>query len=171
MRRTPLARTTPLPRTAGLARTPWSPAVPLLSANGGTARRSAPRRETGFSRAVKLQIRTRAGNGDPTQARCEATGVFLGEHGGEIQHIVARGMGGTSDPVKNSAANGCLLSPEAHRIAESRDPHMRAMGFWLPQGTDPRMEPMMLHGAGGGGCLVWRSMTGEYLFAPPEVAA
>jgi len=128
-----------------------------------------PKPPSGFTPKVKLQIRTRAGGGDPAQARCEATGVFLGEHGGEYQHIVARGMGGTSDPVKNSAANGCLLSPEAHRIAEARDPHMREMGFWLPQGTDPRAEPMMLHGTGP---LVWRSEDGEYLFAPPqEVAA
>jgi hypothetical protein len=102
-------------------------------------------------------------------ACCEATGVFLGEHDGVYQCVVARGIGNTSDPPKNSAANAVLLSSEAHARAEARDPHYREMGFWLPQGSDPRAEPMMLHGAGGGGCLVWRSVTGEYLFAPPEL--
>lgn len=135
---------------------------------GEPARRA---RETGFSRKVKLQIRARAGNGDPSQARCEAHGDFLGLHGGECQHIVARGMGGTSDPIKNTAANGALLCRPAHMLAEARDRDMLGMGFWLPQGTDPRLEPMMLHGAGGGGCLVWRSEDGAYLLAPPDLGA
>ena len=81
-------------------------------------------------------------------------------------------MGGCKLAVINSCANAALLCRECHRLAESRDRDMLGMGFWLPQGTDPRLEPMMLHGAGGGGVAVWRGMGGEYLYqSPQEVAA
>ena len=112
----PLARTVPLAHTPGLSRSP--------------RQRGAPR-ETGFSRSVKLAIRTRAGDGDPANARCEHSGVFLGPDGGDYQHVVARGMGGTRNALLNSAANGVLLSRPSHNLAESRDPEMRAQGFWL----------------------------------------
>jgi hypothetical protein len=135
---------------------------------GQTAPRRAARRETGFPRQVKLLVRKRAGDGDPNDAQCEACPAWLGPDGGEIQHIVARGMGGTSLAVKNSAANAALLCYRCHRLAESRDPEMRAKGFWLPQGSDPRLEPMMLFSAYGSGVLVWRSEDGGYLLAAPE---
>lgn len=136
-----------------------------------------PSSATGFSPKVRLQVRTRAGNGDPDDARCEATGVWLGTYGGEIQHRDARGMGGTSDPVTNSIVNAVLLSKEAHRLAESRDDAMNAMGFWLKNGQDPRAEPIMLHGEDGG-MAVWLaedgigdSGTGYSYEAPGAVAA
>jgi hypothetical protein len=126
------------------------------------------RRDTGFSRAVKLQVRTRAGNGDPDEARCECCGIGLGRDRGQIQHIVARGMGGTSNPVLGTAANGALLcgTPQSgdHGLAESRDPGMRAKGFWLPQGTDPRLVPMTLWS----GEVAWRPEHGtDYLRKAP----
>ena len=114
----------------------------------------------------KLAIRTRAGNGDPDQARCEATGIWLGRHGGEIQHIRARGMGGSQ--LRNVISNGVLLSREAHRRAEARVPHMRAMGFWLLSGDPP--SPIMLHGEQGG-VTVWLSDDGRYLTESPQEAA
>lgn len=155
-------RTTPPARTARLA-------VPLLPGTGKT--RSAARRETGFSRAVKLGVRTRAGNGDPDEACCEATGVWLGRYGGEIQHRDARGMGGTSDPVTNSIVNAVLLSTEAHRLAESRDEGVNAEGFWLRNGEDPALTPILLHSEHGSGITVWLDSTGHYLFDGPEVAS
>jgi hypothetical protein len=124
---------------------------------------------------VKLAVRARAGNGSAEEAQCEACGIWLGKYEGQIQHIVARGMGGTSNPVLSTAANGALLcgTPQSgdHGLAESRDPEMGARGFWLPQGSDPRLEPMMLHSAHGSGVLVWRSEDGRYLLEPPAVAA
>jgi hypothetical protein len=193
MKRSQLTRRVPLPppsapmaRYTELSRSPWSPAVPLLAARGevksaATERSGAvpsvtgPRTETGFSRKVKLQVRTRAGNGDPDEARCECCGIGLGRYGGQVQHIVARGMGGTSDPVLGTAANGALLCGTAqsgdHGLAESRDQEMRAKGFWLPQGTDPRAVPMMLASEHGSGVLVWRTEDGRYSFEAPEVAA
>ena len=143
--------------------------VPITRRSGNSQSRRAPvkrrtRRDTGFSPKVKLQARTRAGNGDPDEARCEATGVWLGRYGGEIQHRDARGMGGTSNPVTNSIVNAVLLSKEAHRLAESRDAHMNAMGFWLRNGQDPRTEPIRLHGGG----TAWLAPDGRYLFEAPK---
>jgi hypothetical protein len=157
-----LARTTPLARTSGLSRS-------------RTGRK--PQRDTGFSRSVKLAVRTRAGNGDIDAAMCERCGIWLGRYGGQVQHVVARGMGGTSNPVLATAADGALLcgTPDdkstCHGLAESRDPEVRDQGFWLPQGSDPRLEPMMLHSAHGSGLTVWRSEDGRYLFEAPGTAA
>ena len=124
---------------------------------------------------MKLQVRTRAGGGDPDEARCECCGCFLGRYGGQVQHLVARGMGGTSNPVLKTAANAALLCGTAqsgdHGLAESRDREMGAKGFWLPQGTDPRAVPMMLASEHGSGVSVWRSEDGHYLFEEPEVRA
>jgi hypothetical protein len=80
-------------------------------------------------------------------------------------------MGGTSNPLLSTPANAALLCRDCHRIAESRDREMGARGFWLPQGTDPRMVPMMLASEHGSGVLVWRSVDGSYLLEAPEVAA
>lgn len=157
----PLGRNVPLrakPKSAATGRQP--------------ERKPAARPETGFSRKVKLTVRTRAGEGCIEDARCECCGVELGRYGGQVQHIVARGMGGTSNPVRSTAANGALLcgTPQSgdHGLAESRDKEMRRKGFWLPQGTDPRMVPMILWS----GAEAWRTEDGRYLFKrPQEVAA
>ena len=191
-RNTPLTARTPLRTHAGFqAPALWSRSVPLLTttksaatarrgltswvppqpAGVDPARKTAARTRTGFSRKVKLQVRTRAGNGRAEDAMCEACGFGLGRRHGECQHLVARGMGGTSNPLLSTAANAALLCRDCHRIAESRDREMGARGFWLPQGTDPRMVPMTLAGEHGSGALVWRSEDGRYLFEAPEGAA
>ena len=163
--RTPIARTSGLPRVS---------AGRLAGIADGTVK-GAARTETGFSRAVKLAVRTRAGNGDANEARCECCGIWLGRYGGQVQHIVARGMGGTSSPVLKTAANAALLCGTAqsgdHGLAESRDREMGAKGFWLPQGTDPRTVPMMLASEHGSGITVWRSEDGRYLLEAPEGVA
>jgi hypothetical protein len=131
-------------------------------------------KDTGFSTAVKLTVRTRAGNGDPDQARCEATGVWLGRHGGEIQHRVARVSGGRGSKAPwwfRTAANAALLSREAHRLAESRDEHMRAAGWWLWSTQDASAEPVMLHDSSGGGNTVWLAADGTYAYEAPERGA
>ena len=166
---------TPVPFPSGSTRLDRN--VPLGRITGSGAGKSpaagrAPRKATGFSRAVKLAVRTRAGDGDPDNARCEATGVWLGRYGGEIQHRRARGMGGTSDPVTNSIVNAVLLSKEAHRLAESRDEGMNAEGFWLRNGEDPALTPILLHSQNGSGMTVYLGEDGLYHEqAPGEVAA
>lgn len=176
------ARSAPMDRDSGLSRSRWLPpdGVPAaaLRTRGGNgraghpqaARRSQGRAEAQFSRRTRLAVRTRAGNGDPTQARCEADGVFLGLHAGDYQHLVARGMGGSRDPLLGTAANCALLCRRCHDLAESRDREMGARGFWLPQGTDPRAIPMTLGGAEGG-VIVWRDVSGGYLFEAPRLEA
>ena len=127
----------------------------------------------GFSSRVRKLVRTRAGGGDLYLACCECCGIWLGEHGGQIQHIVARGMGGCKLPVIGSLANGaalCGLTAQdgCHGLAERRDPVMRERGFWLQRGTDQRLMPMTLFG----GVVVWRSETeARYLYEAPEGVA
>ncbi len=129
---------------------------------------------TGFSPRVRKLVRTRAGNGYPEQACCEACGIWLGEHGGQVQHRLARGIGGSKDPVVGSAANAALMCGTAqslcHGAAESRDPDrdMEARGFVIRHGKgrefDPRHVPLELLG----GVRVWLSETeARYLYEPP----
>lgn len=163
-----------LKRKTRLARKP--------AANGtGLARKPARKktsRRTGFSAAVKRAVRVRAGNGDPGAACCEACAVHLGEHGGEVQHRVARGMGGSSRPVINSVVNAALLCGAAalrtgcHGLAESRDAGMHERGFWLRQDEDPAQVPVILAGPHGLGAMRWLAADGTYsTMAPKAVAA
>jgi hypothetical protein len=135
-----------------------------------------PKPPAGFSREVRLMIRARAGDGDPEEAVCEACGRWLGLNGGQVQHIIARKMGGCDDPVINSAANGALLHGTAqsgcHGLAEARDKGMGEAGFWLEAGTDPRAAPMWLYARRGTGVRkVWRSADGRYLTTDPRLGA
>jgi 5-methylcytosine-specific restriction protein A len=65
-----------------------------------------------------------------------------------IQHRVARGQGGTSNPAINSPANLILLCGSAtspggcHLRAESRDSEMHDLGFWLQNHEDPATFPV-----------------------------
>jgi hypothetical protein len=133
----------------------------------------APAEHTGFSIGVKLKIRIRAGDGDALDALCESCGVWLGRTLGEVQHLVARGMGGTSLAVLNSAANGSLLcgavalQSGCHWIAETRDASMGLKGFWIKGRKDPRLVPMTLFD----GREVYRSVDGRYLETAPVLEA
>lgn len=61
----------------------------------------------------------------------------------EVQHVIARGAGGTSDPVVAfGTANGVALCRDSHLLAESRDPEMYRLGFWRRQGEIPGMAPI-----------------------------
>jgi len=174
MKQTPLKPGTsrlqrvPFPvRTSGLARGELARTVPVPGVKSAATRKA--RTSSGeFPAKVKLQCRTRAGNGDPDVARCEATGVWLGRYGGEIQHRDARGMGGTSDPAAGSIVNAVLLSKEAHRLAESRDAQMNEEGFWLRNGQDPALTPILLHSEHGSGITAWLGNDGEYHFDGPQ---
>lgn len=117
----------------------------------GTARAKALATDrTGFSPAVKLAVRARAGSGDVDAACCESCGIWLGRYGGEIQHVCARGMGGSL--LANGVGNGALLCGNSldkktcHGRCEARDPVMRRRGFWR-RSTDP-VKPIDLHGLG-----------------------
>jgi hypothetical protein len=164
----PLRRKTPLrTRAAGM----FGPGTSLKRSQP----RHAKRKDTGFSQATKLAVRTRAGNGDPDEARCEATGVWLGRYGGEIQHRVARLSGGRGPKAPwwfHTAANAALLSKDAHRRAEAGDRRLIAAGFALDSTADATAEPIMLADANdGGGVTVWLTPNGHYSPEPPRGAA
>lgn len=164
MKRSPMK-----PRSEPMARTEFPrPSLTVVRDINSAPRRRKPATDTGFSPAVKLAVRSRAGNGDPDDARCEATGVWLGRHGGEIQHRDARGMGGTSLEVTNSVVNAALLSTEAHRLAESRDEGMNEEGFWLKNGQDPAATPILLHITEQSGATAWLTAAGGYSYEPPD---
>ena len=155
--------------------------VPAECWRGGHWHLRHPAENLGFSDAVKLGTRTRAGNGVAKDARCEACGVLLGTRAGQVHHIIGRGMGGCTDPVINSLANSALLCGTpidgCHGLATSLDEEMGDRGFWLKRGSDPRLEPMMLASANGPGIRVWRAGDGigetgyGYLLSCPELAA
>jgi 5-methylcytosine-specific restriction protein A len=96
--------------------------------------------DTGPDRNTKTLVKERD---DWTCVSCgnPITGLF------SIQHRVARGQGGTSNPAINSPANLILLcgsatSPGCHLRAESRDSEMHARGFWLNHHEDPAAFPV-----------------------------
>jgi hypothetical protein len=130
-----------------------------------------PRRATGFPARVKLAVRARAGMGDPDDAVCEACGRWLGRLGGQVHHIIDRGMGGCTNTVINSAANAALLCGDpftgCHGLATAFNAGIGARGFWLKHAADPRLARMTLHT----GAKVWRSEDGRYLFEPPKASA
>jgi hypothetical protein len=131
-------------------------------------------RDTGFSPAVKLAVRTRAGGGDPEEAACEACARFLGRHGGQVHHRQNRQMGGSRR--RNTVQNAGLLcgTPDDFRTCHGKatrgDAHMKGAGWVLDSGQNPALEPVMLHGADGG-ITAWLTEDGEYSFEPPEAGA
>jgi hypothetical protein len=134
------------------------------------------RRNTGFPDKVKLMARTRAGGGDPRNARCEAHGGWLGPDGGDYQHRLARRMGGSPGAAVNGAENCAVLCRPCHDLCEARDDGMEARGWWIRSGNgpahDPRHVPVMLMGESGSGALQYLTADGHYSSAPPsEVAA
>lgn len=134
-----------------------------------------PGRETGFPAAVKLAVRKRAGLGEVDEARCEACGRHLGRYGGEIQHRLARGAGGSRSTVVNGLANAALLDRDCHSKAEARDEGMRLAGWWIRSGNgpghDPRFVPVTLASATGERVTVWLAEDGGYAHEPPAAAA
>jgi hypothetical protein len=178
VKRTTLARVTPLKARKGLSRKTPLRAAGIGRASENRAAREPgktglkrPRRQTGFSPAVRKSVRVRAGD------RCEACGIWLPPGYGQIQHRLARKAGGRHGGMRvlaSSIQNAALLCGTSvsgcHGLAESRDVHMHGMGFWLEEGENPELVPVMLHGEYGG-VTVWLTGAGGYSTAAPEGAA
>ena len=133
--------------------------------------KTAPKRDTGFSPAVKLAARTRAGGGDPTDARCEADGVWLGLHGGQVHHRMNRQMGGSR--TRNTIQNAALLCGDpytgCHGAATREEQRMRDRGFVLNSGQNPLLVAIRPYGAGQ--APRWLTAGGGYGTEASEVAA
>ncbi len=54
-------------------------------------------------------------------------------------------------------------------MAEQRNLHMHAMGYYLESWQDPRAEPVMVHGLQGG-ASVWLTADGKYSTTLPAVS-
>lgn len=158
---------------------PMPPRKARLARGTGIARRApeaAPRalparRDTGPSRKVRALVMARE------DKRCAACGISVIGRPYSVQHRVARGMGGTSDPAANSPERLVLLCGSAttpgscHARCEARDPDMHARGFWLWSWEDPALIPVMLASEHGSGVTAWLATDGTYLFEAPERAA
>ena len=126
-RGTPLQRRTPL-RTSKAKRT--------------------GRRDTGPDRTTRELVLERD---DYTCAGC-GNSVYGRQY--SLQHRLARGMGGTSDPAANRPSNlitlcGSATSPGGcHLACEKRDKGLNERGFWLERHQRPALEPVAhaLHG-------------------------
>ena len=100
--------------------------VPVRS----TSPAKAPR-DTGPSPAIRRLVRKRDGG------QCAGCGVNVTGIPFSIQHIIARGMGGTSRPDANSPGHLVLLCGSAntpgscHLLCEQRDTEMHRRGLWL----------------------------------------
>jgi hypothetical protein len=148
-------------RGGQLARSPM--ARRKSSLRSSTVReRTAPRRDTGPDRAARALVYEREG------LRCAACGISLASPGAwrSVQHRLARGQGGGNELWNLILLCGSATSPGCHRKCEDRGGHMNAQGFWLWSWQDPRTEPVMLHGDGGG-ITVWLDGTGGYSTEPP----
>ena len=129
---------------------------------------------TGFSPRVRKLVRTRAGGGYAENACCESCGIWLGDHGGQLQHRLARGNGGSKDPVVSSAANATLMCGTpftgCHGLAESRNPEhrMEDRGFVIRHGVGPDFDPRYVPLTLLGDVEEWLSETeARYLYEPP----
>lgn len=151
----------------------WAPGRRRSAAGAATGLPKAP---SGFTPRIRLVVRTRAGLGDPDQARCESCGAFLGRRGGQFQHRDARGIGGSRNRVINGCAGAALLCGTrytgCHGLCEDRDPGMKTAGWWIPAGrgaaVDPRLVPVELW-TPQGPVTRWLGEDGTYLNNPPEI--
>ena len=163
-----LERRKPLTARTPLARVPFRQA-PGETAQGSPAREAAIRRpsrrkDTGPSRRTRALVLKR------DDWCCVACGRDIS--GGwpySLQHRLARGQGGGSEPFNLITMCGSATSAGCHRRAEDRDRHMHAAGFYLESWQNPRSEPVMLHGRDGGGLLVWLTDDGHYADAQGNV--
>ena len=169
----PLLRTatlspgTPLARNSQLQR---SPRLAVVRADGAavTPIRAARSFPAAFTPKVRGLIHARSGG------FCEACGRPLPDGRGQCQHRVARGMGGSRNPLLGTAANGADLcgtpSSGCHGRCEDRDEDMYAMGFWLWSWEDPLAKPILRHGLTDSGVKAWLTPDGRYSYQPPDGA-
>ena len=113
-----------------------------------------------------------AGHGQIENACCEACLTWLGRHGGQIQHIKARGAGGSRDPELGSPAGGAMLcgtpSSGCHGLCEARDEGMYAAGFWIKFGERLGAKPIRVGWRTGTWTARWLLADGTYGDEPAE---
>ena|SRR5215469_2474720 len=72
--------------------------------------------------------------------QCQSCGI----HADDIQHRIARGMGGTSNPdIETGLANLISLCRPCHNLCETRDLTMHERGLWLYRHENPTQVPVI----------------------------
>jgi hypothetical protein len=78
-----------------------------------------------------------------TMTRDHRTCQNCGRRACDVQHRIARGMGGNSDPwIAFGMPNQIAVCRACHSRAEARDTEMHALGFWLERTEDPVAVPV-----------------------------
>lgn len=93
---------------------------------------------TGFAKSVRAIIIARAQN------HCEVCGINAPA---QIHHRRARGMGSTTRPETNQAANGLAACTDCHRQIESRREFALDRGWLVRQNQVPADVPLVHHGS------------------------
>lgn len=179
MRRTPLQRKTPMNRGKGILRvrvpvTPTSthdPGEVALDLTDSPRARAAAAAIANRQRSIEngspayrgledLSKRARTGDGsfsprtraiitERDRGHCARCGVTAGL---TFQHRINRGMGGTSDPVISSPANGILLcgsgTTGCHGWVEANPEAAEKLGYAVPTYLDPATVPVWFWGHG-----------------------
>lgn len=92
---------------------------------------------TGFSPKTRKLICERA------LYRCERCSA---NNPTDAHHRRARGLGGSKDPLTNTAANGVFICRPCHSDIESNRTRALMDGWLLRQGQDPRDIPVLYRG-------------------------
>jgi hypothetical protein len=155
----PLARTGGLKRGTGLRRTP--------PPGGEPARKPAKApRDTGPSRRVRRMVLERDDH------CCVCCGKSVTGQAYSLQHRDARGMGGTSDPMANSAVNlvtmlGDGVSGCHGRVELRLDPADGPKGYRLEAGQDPALTPVWRVSESGVARWAWPTDKGAWIYEAP----
>jgi hypothetical protein len=93
--------------------------------------------DTGFSPAVREQIRTRSGS------KCEICGM---QRAAQMHHRRPRGKGSTKRPETNYPTNGLHLCGDCHDRVESDRGEALDNGWLVSQNEDPGEIPVLYRG-------------------------
>lgn len=95
-----------------------------------------------FTPKVKAQIKAREGDA------CGSCGRNVESLGWVHQHRRARSMGGSRDGLTGSIVNGVLQCLPCNLDTEAHPSDALVSGYRVPQGGDPSLFPILIHGRG-----------------------
>jgi hypothetical protein len=156
------ARSKPLGRSRGLTRTGFT--LHVVRGEGAAViafPEQRTQRYTGPTKAVRKLVLAR------DRYACVCCGRSVLGQPYSLQHRVARGMGGTSDPAINYPENLLTMlgtgTTGCHGRVESRsDPDDRKNGYWLHRGESPLLIPVRVFSGHGPGAEKYLTADGGY---------
>ena len=150
------ARSTPLGRSQGLLRVVRDEEPARV-----TYLERKPARDTGPTKTTRRLVLAR------DRYACVCCGRSVLDQPYSLQHRVARGVGGTSDPAINYPENLLTMlgtgTTGCHGRVESRsDPDDRKNGYWLHRGESPLLIPVRVFSGHGPGAEKYLTADGGY---------